>query len=190
MTPVSNLLKKFIPFAVIAVGSYMVCIAMIYYDATRDRLQRADYAIVLGNTVHRDGTPSARLKARLDAALELYDAGTVERVIVSGGIGKEGHDEAVVMAEYLKKKRVPDSVIVVDSNGNTTHATAVNAAEMIGSTRTVIAVTQRYHVSRSKLALRKAGFSRVGGYYPDFFELRDVYGVFREVPAWIKYFLM
>jgi len=190
MTDIIELVKKSIPFAVIAGCCYMICIVLLYVDAARDHLQNADYAIVPGNTVHRDGTPSARLKARLDAAVELYRAGTVGKVIASGGVGKEGYDEAVVMAEYLKSKQVPDSVIVIDSKGTTTHATAVNAAKIIGCSHTVIAVTQRYHVSRSKLALRKAGFSKVGGYYPDFFELRDIYGAFREVPAWIKYFMM
>jgi hypothetical protein len=50
------LLKRCIPFRVIAAGCYMLCIALLYFDASRDQLEKADYAIVPGNTVHRDGT--------------------------------------------------------------------------------------------------------------------------------------
>jgi vancomycin permeability regulator SanA len=67
----------------------------------------ADAALVFGNTVERTGAPSRRLEARLDAARRLYAGGRVRLILVSGGFGKEGFDEADVMARWLRARGVP-----------------------------------------------------------------------------------
>jgi uncharacterized SAM-binding protein YcdF (DUF218 family) len=51
----------------------------------------------------------------------------------------------------------------------------------------VIVVSQFYHISRSKLAFRKAGIESVGGAHSKFYELRDVYSLFREFFGYYKY---
>ena len=109
--------------------------------------------------------------------------------MVSGGFGKEGHDEAIVMGAYLEAAGIPNEDIVVDSNGNNTHLTSVNAAELIGTDSSVIAVSQLYHLSRARLSLRNNGFEEVGSSYPAFTERRDIYSYLREVPAWLKYWV-
>ena len=50
----------------------------------RDDIHEADVAVVLGNTVNPDGTPSRRLAARLDLAVDLYQRGLFRNVLVSG----------------------------------------------------------------------------------------------------------
>lgn len=45
--------------------------------------------VVYGNTVYPDGTLSPRLQARLDEVLEIYRNSEVEKIIVSGAVGKE-----------------------------------------------------------------------------------------------------
>ncbi|MFX7825239.1 YdcF family protein, partial [Acinetobacter baumannii] len=78
------------------------------------------------------GTPSDRLRARLDKAAELYRQGMFPCIIVSGGTGKEGFSEAQVMAAYLSEvQTVPRSAILLDEQGNTTMATAVNSAAIM-----------------------------------------------------------
>lgn len=72
--------------------------AGIVLDGLRDDVQVSDVGIVLGSKVMPDGTPSARLQARLDKAAELYRQGMFKHVIVSGGSGVEGFSEAKVMA--------------------------------------------------------------------------------------------
>ena len=69
-----------------------------------DELEKADVALVLGNKVEPDGTPSARLAARLDRTAELYHEGYFPLVIVSGGTGKEGYPEGTAMRDYLVNK--------------------------------------------------------------------------------------
>ncbi len=168
---------------------YLALLALIYIDALSCSTKHADYAVVLGNKVELDGKPSKRLKARLDRAVSLYNEGIADAVVVSGGAGKEGFDEAIVMAEYLLSRGIPNTSVLLDHNGYTTHATAVNTFDMLGEECSVIGVTQMFHISRTKLSLRNAGFVEVYGAYPSYFEIRDIYSSLREVPAWIKYWL-
>lgn len=147
--------------------------------------RNADVAVVLGNTVQADGHPSPRLAARLDRAYDCYAASQCRVLFVSGGVDPAGTDEAAAMRDYLLARGVPADRIVVDSAGVDTWATARHASAYMrehGYTR-ALAVTQYFHVPRTMLALKRHGVAEVGGGYPAFFELRDLYSIFREVPA-------
>lgn len=145
----------------------------------------ADMAIVLGNTVLPDGNPSPRLAARLDRAYDCYAARQCRVLFVSGGIDPAGADEAATMRNYLLARGVPDDRIVVDPDGRTSWATAAHAAAYMRAEgyTSALAVTQYFHVPRTMLALRRHGVAEVSGGYPRFFEWRDLYSVFRELPA-------
>lgn len=174
---------------VAAIALYLLAIGSIYSSSYDEDAHKADCAIVFGNKVHVDGTPSARLAARLDASFLLYQSGRIKRILVSGAVGKEGHDESAVMAKYLIQKGVGEKNILIDNEGYTTSKTSMRSVQLLGPHTEVIAVTQQYHISRAKLSLRNAGFNNVQGYYPSFFELRDLYSSVREVLAWIKYWI-
>jgi vancomycin permeability regulator SanA len=155
----------------------------------RDEIHEADVAVVLGNTVNPDGTPSNRLAARLDMAVELYRRGLFKNVVVSGGVGREGFDEAEVMKDYLVNQGVPRASIVVDSLGVTTAATAKNTAALAklhGWSR-VLVVSQYFHIPRCRLALSQAGLAPVFSAHARYFELRDVHSIFREVIGYAAY---
>lgn len=150
-----------------------------------DHAEPADAAVVPGNTVYPDGTPSDRLKGRLDAALALFQAGHCRLVVVSGGTGVEGVDEAEAMKRYLVARGVPPDRVLQDSLGSNTAATARNAALALrarGMTR-VLAVSQFFHVPRLRHLLAAEGLNVVGQAHARYFESRDVYAVLREVAA-------
>ncbi|MNK73713.1 hypothetical protein D3C87_932110 [compost metagenome] len=151
--------------------------------------READVAIVLGNTVQPNGDPSPRLAARLDRAYDCYAASQCRVLFVSGGVDPAGADEAAAMRGYLQRRGVPADRIVTDSAGIDTWATARHASAYMrehGYTR-ALAVTQYFHVPRTMLALKRQGVADVGGGYPRYFELRDIYSVFRELPAMALY---
>jgi len=153
----------------------------------------ADTGVILGNQVLPSGVPSERLKARLDKGFELFMAGTVKTLIVSGGLGKEGYQEAFVMRQYLIDKGVPEDKIFTDTDGNTTIDTARNGYSICQSHdhKTAIIVSQYYHILRTKIAFTKAGFDpdKTGTASADYFEIRDLYSIFRELFAIPKYLL-
>ena len=172
-----------------AIILYIFSLIGLFIDSYWDFASTGEFAVVFGNKVEANGSPSSRLKARLDSAKELYLTHRVEKLIVSGGIGKEGFDESIVMADYLKKNGVVESDIIIDSNGYNTSLTSLNTKSIVNENACIIAVTQQYHVSRAKLSLRNAGFSCVYGYFPTYHELRDLYSWTREIPAWLKYWV-
>ena len=174
------------------VSLYLIAVSAIFIDGSNSNDFKADVGIVYGNKVETNGEPSTRLSARLNAAVFLYNSNLVKKLIVSGGFGKEGFDEAKVMAEYLLDKGVVGSDIYIDSNGYNSHMTSENAFKLLGedSSVAVVAISQKYHVSRAKMSLNNAGFENVYGFSPDYSEVRDIYAYFREVLAWFKYWLL
>ncbi len=167
-----------------------VAVSLCLWGLVEDDAQ-ADAAVVLGNAVEPDGTLSPRFQARLDRALDLYREGKVRLLIVSGGVGREGHDEAEAGAAYLAGRGVPAGALVADSNGRNTRATAEFTAAFAEAhnLKRVIAVSQYFHLPRCRLAFAEAGLEDVGASYARYVEWRDIYSVAREVPAVAAYWL-
>jgi vancomycin permeability regulator SanA len=163
----------------------------IVADGLNDEIAAADAAVVLGNTVERNGQPSERLKARLEKAIELYEKNLVGKIIVSGGFGAEGFEEADVMRDYLVSRNVPESRIILDKDGYNTYKTAVNTKQIMQSQnmRSVIIVSQYFHITRSRLAFQKAGIENIYTAHANYFELRDVYSILREFTGFYSYLI-
>jgi vancomycin permeability regulator SanA len=183
--------KIFFRSALAVVGLFLLGISMLVWAGLHDQLGKADLALVLGSKVETDGAPSPRLKARLDRTLELYRAGYFPDIIVSGGIGKEGFNEAAVMFGYLVRNGVPPAHVIVDSEGYTTFANAQNTRRIARERKaaSVLVVTQYFHVPRSCLALRRCGFTTVFSAHAYRFEARDLYSVPRELLGYVSYLL-
>jgi vancomycin permeability regulator SanA len=172
-----------------SIGLLIICAGGISIAGLNDDIHQADVAVVLGTTINLDGKPSARLQARLDKTIQLYQQGIFKDTIVSGGVGKEGFDEAVVMKQYLVARGLPTARIYVDSQGNNTYLTAKRTAQLMTEHKwqSAIAISQYFHLPRTKLALQRFGISTVYTAHADFFELRDLYSAVREVFSYYSY---
>jgi vancomycin permeability regulator SanA len=170
--------------ALLLVTSLAICI-----DGLRDREGRADVGVVLGNKVETSGMPSARLAARLDKAVELYRRGDFPVVIVSGGRGREGYDEGVVMRGYLIGKGVPAASIIVDLHGDTTMRTAENSAAIMRTHgyRSAFLISQYFHISRTRLAFSRCGIDATYNAHARHFEARDLFAVPRDAIGYLSY---
>jgi vancomycin permeability regulator SanA len=171
------------------IGLLVIGVVVISSAGLNDDIDRSDVAVVLGNTVNPNGKPSARLQARLDKTIQLYQQGIFKNTIVSGGVGKEGFDEAVVMKQYLVAHGLPAAGIFVDSQGDNTYLTAKHTAELMTEHQwqSAIAISQYFHLPRTKLALQRFGIKTVYTAHADFFELRDLYSTVREVFSYGSY---
>jgi vancomycin permeability regulator SanA len=172
-----------------SIGLIIGCAVGLAIAGLNDNIDRADVAVILGNTVNPNGQPSARLQARLDKTIQLYRQGIFKNAIVSGGVGKEGVDEAVVMKQYLVANGLPTERIYVDSQGNNTYLTAKRTAQFMTEHRwqSAIAISQYFHLPRTKLSLQRFGIKNVYTAHADFFELRDLYSTVREVFSYCYY---
>ncbi len=163
----------------------------ITVDGLRDELHKTDVAVVLGNKVEVSGVPSPALKGRLERTVELYQSGYFDSIIVSGGVGKEGHDEAFVMKEFLVERGIPHDIIIIDSNGYNTALTAENTKQIMVEQgfESLMIISQFFHISRSKLAFKQQGLTEIYSAHAKDFFIRDIYSVFREFFAYYKYLI-
>jgi vancomycin permeability regulator SanA len=175
----------------LALGLFIVATLGLVLAGLQDRLGKADVALVLGSKVELDGRPSLRLQARLDRTLELYRAGYFPAVIASGGVGKEGFDEAAVMKDYLVTAGIPAEQVIVDSLGNNTFLSARKTLEIVRERKlsSVLVISQYFHIPRSQLALERFGISPVYTAHARWFELRDLYSAPRELIGYVRYSL-
>ncbi|TGM52556.1 YdcF family protein [Leptospira vanthielii] len=150
-----------------------------------EKEMKSHTALVLGNKVELNGLPSDRLKARLDRTIYLYQSNSIQKIIVSGGIGKEGFDEAKVMKDYLINQGIDSNHIIEDNQGYTTEKSANNLKAILGSNfdESILIISQYYHLPRAKFLLKKAGFLNVKTTYARYIEIRDLYSIFRETIA-------
>jgi vancomycin permeability regulator SanA len=181
--------KNILRFLLICCSLFLIGIICIIYDGLHDNIFDADIIIVLGNKVNPDGVPSLQLKSRLEKAAEVYNQGRAKLIFVSGGFGKEGFDEAIVMSKYLIQMQIPKATIIIDSQGIDTMSTAINASQFIKDQHftSALIITQYFHISRSKLALKKMGVSNLGHAHAEYFSIRDFYSLPREVIAYLSY---
>ena len=186
-----TLRRRLFIVAGIALCIFIAATLVLAASGLRDDIAHADVALVLGSKVELDGTPSPRLRARLDRTVELFRNGLFPSIIVSGGLGKESYDEAVVMRDYLASRGVPVDRLILDSHGDTTFASAKNTAEIAHERnfKSVFVVSQFFHIPRAKLALQRCHFSAIHSAHARFFEWRDVYSSARETVGYVSYLL-
>jgi vancomycin permeability regulator SanA len=149
----------------------------------------ADLALVLGNSVGPGNRPLPRLRIRLEAALALYRRGGCRTIMVSGGVEADGRNEAAGMKQWLVEHDVPAAAIVEDPHGGNTRASARNARAWLDAhgQRSVVVVSQYFHLPRARLAVRQEGLVDAGGAYTRRLFLRDVYSSLREVLGYVAY---
>ena len=117
-----------------------------------DRSGRADAALIFGALV-RGGQISPLHAERLDAGVALFNAGKVQKLVVSNA-----PKAAAIMAEYLRDRGVPDNAIEIDPNALKTPHTCANEVDRRGD-RSVILISQRFHLPRIAYQCRKLGLA-------------------------------
>lgn len=118
-------------------------------------------AIVLGASVHRNGSLSSVLLDRVNSALELYRSGKVKRFLLSGDHGQTDYDEVNTMKNYLIKEGVDSADIFLDHAGFDTYSSMVRAKEVF-KVDSLYIVTQQYHLYRAVYIARKIGLNAYG----------------------------
>lgn len=122
-------------------------VALSTKGAITDAPQKADCIMVLGAGVNGD-TPSPMLKDRLDTAIELYESGAADKLLMTGDHGREAYDEVNVMKKYAEDKGVPAEDIFMDHAGFSTYESIYRARDVF-EVKSAIIVTQKYHLFRA-----------------------------------------
>lgn len=141
----------------IIVGGWALCLLAVVGMGAWDRARPGEAIVVLGAAQYA-GRPSPVLKARLDHAVQLWNAGIAPRVILTGGVGKgDTTSEAAVSRRYVMRQGVPDTAILMETVGRTTDESLRGVAELMesgrvrsvaGEGREVILVSDPFHMLR------------------------------------------
>jgi len=145
--------------------------------------------VVLGARVFENGALSTSLADRMATGVELYQAGLVDTMVLSGARGASGIDEPAAMRDYAVGRGVPADAIVLDHKGVDTDATVRETVALTARTgRRLLVVSQGYHLPRVKLAYRAAGLDvRTVPATTSLPIPKTPYFIVREIPAFWTY---
>lgn len=119
------------------------------------------YLIIFGAAVRPDGSPSGSLTRRVDGAIAF--ARTISRpmFIATGGVGRYGPAEAVVIRDLLLQSGVRADDILLEIHARDT----LESIEFCGAilagcddVEFVVPCTSRYHIPRCALLIRLLGY--------------------------------
>ncbi len=117
------------------------------YSRVEDVPQRP-VALVLGAGLWPDGSLTPILADRVATAVDLYQAGVVQKLLLSGDNRFVDYNEPEAMREYALRLGVPEEDILLDYAGRRTYDSCYRAREIFGVKRAVV-VTQRFHAPRA-----------------------------------------
>ena len=118
-------------------------------------------AIVFGAGVRSDGRLSNVLYDRVLTAVELYRAGRVRKILMSGDNPTHSYDEPTAMKEAAVQLGVPAGEIVLDFAGRRTYDTCYRAREIFEIKKAIL-VTQEFHQARALYLCNNLGVDSVG----------------------------
>jgi vancomycin permeability regulator SanA len=123
-------------------------------------------AIVFGAGIGGGDDLSPMLADRVQAAVDLYRAGRVRKLLMTGDNSSVSHDEVSPMRRYAIARGVPAEDIRLDYAGFSTYDSCYRARVIFGVTHAVL-VTQRFHLSRALYTCLQLGVDAVGLGTPD-----------------------
>ncbi|HEU4570628.1 MAG TPA: YdcF family protein [Gemmatimonadales bacterium] len=157
--------RRFRPVLALVAGAlgvaYGTSVALVVRAAREDQRRPAAAIVVLGAAQY-NGRPSPVLRARLEQALLLYQAGLAPRLVVTGGIGTgDRESEATVGRRYLVTLGVPDSAVVVVPEGKDTEGTLDAVRDYVRGhgLADVLLVSDGFHLARLRVLARRRGLA-------------------------------
>ena len=118
-------------------------------------------AIVFGAGLWRNGTATPVLQDRVQTAANLYFAGKVKKLLMSGDNRFVDYNEPAVMRQLALSLGVPDGAIVLDYAGRRTYDTCYRAKAIFGVNEAIL-VTQAFHLPRAIYLCDHLGVDSVG----------------------------
>lgn len=116
---------------------------MVSVDVSVDSLEKREWGIVLGASIR-----SGHFRERVNRAAELWKAGKVEKLLLSGDGREKFYDEPAAMKALLLTMGIPEEVILLDKKGLSTFESMERASSEFGVSEAWV-VTQEFHGPRA-----------------------------------------
>jgi SanA protein len=149
-----------------------------------ESVPRARVAIVFGAGLQRNGTPTPVLRDRVETAARLYEAGKVDKLLMSGDNRFVDYNEPRAMQLYAMELGVPEEDIVLDYAGRRTYDTCYRARQIFGVDEAIL-VTQTFHLPRAVFTCGQLGVrsSGVPADLRQYLKRSIAFWNMREIPA-------
>ncbi len=125
-------------------------------------LKHTKTGLVLGTSkYHTNGSLNPFFSNRIKATVDLYQAGKIDFVIVSGDNHLKEYNEPEMMRKELIKSGLPASKIFMDFAGFRTYDSVVRCHSVFGQSSFII-ISQKFHNQRAVFIGRYFGLDVVG----------------------------
>ena len=136
----------------------------------------------------KNGNNNLYFDYRILAAMELYKAGKIKYILISGDNRREEYNEPEEMKKALMQKGVPEKFIYLDYAGFRTLDSVVRAKEVFGQNQLTI-ISQRFHNERAIYLAEKNGINAIGYNAKDVSAYAGLKTNIRELLARVKMFI-
>ncbi len=133
--------------------------ARLYYIV--DKTPESQVGLVLGTSKYAQGNVNRYYRARIEAASELFHAGRIRAILVSGDASTRYYDETTTMQHDLIELGVPEDYIMLDYAGVRTLDSVFRAKKVFGLDQ-VIVVSQQFHCERALYLADAVGLTATG----------------------------
>lgn len=135
--------------------------AQQYIFEKTENVPEGSVAIVLGTSQYIGNRKNSYFTYRIQAAKELYMAGKLVTIIVSGDNKHVSYNEPRDMKRALVAEGVPDSIIHLDYAGFRTLDSMVRMGKVFGQTKFIV-ISQQFHNQRAIFIARHYGYEAYG----------------------------
>ncbi len=118
-------------------------------------------AIVFGAGLWGNGQPTPVLYDRVATAVDLYQRGLVDKLLLTGDNRFVDYNEPEAMRQTALQLGVPDSALVLDYAGRRTYDSCYRARSIFGVERAIL-VTQAFHLDRAMYLCASFGIESIG----------------------------
>lgn len=159
----------------------------LYTDA--DLTPETPAGLLLGTSKRlSSGQPNPYFVYRIDAAEQLYKAGKIQRLVISGDNSRASYNEPLDMQLALQERGIPPEHLYLDYAGFRTFDSVYRMRAIFGQTRFVV-ISQPFHNERALFIAKRLGLEAIGFNAQDVSAVHGLKTQLREKFARVKMLL-
>ena len=174
------------------VGLLLIDLAVVvFFSVYRPAIVPADDIIILGAAIKTQAAYQRSLEG-----LRLYQAGLAQGIVVAGGVDyPRSQSEAGYMRDAILYNTSSTPPILIEDKSASTYENLANTLDKIGADKSIIIVSDSYHLARAVLLAKRLGFKKVywsapsPSYYSSdelaFYYFREMFAMLDYVPKFV-----
>lgn len=145
--------------------------------------------LLLGTSkILKNGKPNQYFENRISATVQLYKAGKIKNIVISGDNSRKSYNEPEDMRNELIKRGIPETQIYLDYAGFRTYDSVYRMKEIFGQNKFTI-ISQEFHNQRAVYIANALKLDAIGFNAKDVNAYNGFKTKFREKLARVKVFI-